>query len=252
MVAMAGVAAPIAAAVALLGIYNFLRFHSFTDFGMHWQLSSLDEHAEPPGEFFQLRYFLVDTYCYLLVSPRWQGGFPFVLPSGSVPRFARGFGLPAGYRVEAIVGLVWSQPILMLAVVGVWLCLGRGGRKNAGGAGDQGRRMGGERVLMRWLMASLCAAGVIGFFPALVFETVTTRYLLDAVPCLTVLAAFGYWGLLAAFERRGRGLVHGVGGVMAVWQSGLGVLFGLVGLYGNFLFYNPGLYQSIKEFFDRW
>jgi hypothetical protein len=244
IMAALGLIAPLVAAVALLGCFNYARFHSFTEFGLRWQLAGRNEHAQSPDDLFRLRYLPINAYCYLLAAPLWLGEFPFVRAPGHLPAFAHLFNLPDGFRIESVVGLIWSQPVFIFAILGLLVLLRR---KPIPPDSDRS-----DHSLKVWLTTSLATAAFLGFAPALVFETVTMRYLLDAVPCLTILAALGYWRVLDSLPPQRRRLANGVVALLLIGQSLLGLLLAITGYYGNFLFYNPSLYQSIKAFFDRW
>jgi len=239
-------AAPLIAVIALLSVYNYARFGDFLETGQRWQLGGRNPNAQSPHDFFHLYYFPIDLYCYLITTPAWLHSFPFVHAIGRTPPFAGSWTLPDGFRIEALVGLPWSQPFLICTIfVGSRLWRRN---KTAEAAVDPPIE---DRHLLPWLIAGFAAAGLIGFAPALVFENVTMRYLLDGVPCFTILAAIGFWSLLGRLSTPPRRTVLAIAGVAVSAQSILAILLALTGYNGNFAYYNPALFQSMKAFFDR-
>ena len=237
---------PLIAVVILLAIYNYARFGDFLETGQRWQLGGRNPNAQSPRDFFHLYYFPIDAYCYLLTTPAWLHSFPLVYAIGKMPSFATRWILPDGFRIEALVGLPWTQPFLICAI----LCSSRLGRIIQSAKTDFDLQLE-DRHLMRWLITTLAAGGLIGFAPALFFENVTMRYLLDGVPCFTILAAVGFWSLLGRLSTTPRRAMLTIVVMVVGAQSILGILLALTGYNGNFAYYNPGLFQAMKGFFDR-
>ena len=218
-----GLAAPILAALALLGWYNEARFHRATEFGIRWQLAASNQHAKPMSGYMSFNNVPANVVCYLFLRPHWMGRFPFIRAPEGRPAVADWMNLPPEFICEAEIGIVWSQPFLLFAVAAM-------------------RRKSGAN----WLMLSLFAAGAFGFLPALMVKGPTMRYLLDAVPCFTILAAIGYWRLLGT--QRGRA-VRRIAIVLVVCQSLLALPLAVSGYSDHFMLHNPALYHEMKSLF---
>jgi hypothetical protein len=164
---------------------------------------------------------------YLITPPYQIATFPWVEATGYPPAIVKAFHLPKTYNFEQTVGLLWSQPFLLLAIAGV--------------AGPMWKK--GQEPLKKWLALSALGAGLLGICGPLTVSGATMRYLLDCVPSLTVLAALGYWQMLEAAEARPRlgREIRAAARLAVAWQSMLGVLLGFTGYYGHFMNFNARL-----------
>jgi hypothetical protein len=240
--ALTGLVLPILAAAALMAWYNLARFHSVTEFGVRYQLAGRNQLELPRSDIFSLRFIIPNLYGYLLAPIYWENTFPYLWASVRNDSFLTGrhswlavhLHMPHYYAFEPLVGLVWSQPFLLLAA---W-ALKR------------------PRPIVRqephspehWITLSLGAAVVLGGFPALVIATSTMRYLLDAVPCCTILAVLGYWRILEHWDQRpilARGVRWIIAGLVLV-QSVLGLLLAVSGYSDNFIVHNPELFLHLR------
>jgi hypothetical protein len=172
---------PILAGGVLLAAYNLARFHSIAEFGLRYQLAGANQHKMAVSEFASLHYVIPNLLNYVLSAPVISQHFHYFY--ASTPRWTAAlFHLSQNYRVEPLVGIVWTQPLLVLALASLpW--------KPADPAAD-------------WLRWSLWTAALLGFAPVLLIRGATMRYLIDVIPSLTILAALGYWQLLDRFENR--------------------------------------------------
>ena len=232
---------PLIAAAILLAWYNFARFHSITEFGLRYQLAERNQHAKPLSEFSSPRYVVFNLYRYLLALPAISTGFPFITAPSGMTRFAENFNLPASFGFESVVGIVWSQPLLLLAPLAAAAPWWKRLRPVAARLSHRSRAI--------WLTLSLTAAVVLGFFPALTIEGSTMRYLLDMIPACTVLAALGMWWIMAlAGPARAKWIAAALA-IFAALQCVMGLLLGLSGYYQHFATFNPKLYHTMASWF---
>jgi hypothetical protein len=96
---------PIASCLFLLGLYNYLRFHSWTDFGLHNILQGLYNAKE--YNFFNLDNIAYNFFYYVLVPPYFTKIFPFIRPE---PHFY--LLPPPNYMLERIIGILPASPLL--------------------------------------------------------------------------------------------------------------------------------------------
>lgn len=68
---------PWVVAVGLLGLYNFVRFESFTEFGARYALVGSTVHVFN-NQLLRANRIGIDLYCYLFFSPVLTGEFPYV------------------------------------------------------------------------------------------------------------------------------------------------------------------------------
>ena len=139
------------------------------------------------------------------------------------------------YTSADLVGLVWSQPFLLFA-------LRNFKRKSAAAEAKPDE-------LKQWLTLSLGAAIPLALAPTLTIFMSTMRYLLDIVPCCTILAALGYWQVLDDLENKPR-LARGVRRLVMVVvfvQCAIGLLLSVESAQHNFSGHNPELFLWIRS-----
>jgi hypothetical protein len=232
---------PLVSGAGLIGWYNFARFHSVSEFGVHDQLTGRNQHSGPASQLFSLRYILPGLIRYLFEPPTWSKVFPFLCNgnSGAMTRFDARLGFPDFYGFDGVVGLVWAQPFLIFSAV----ILVRAARRRA----PLEQAEASDRQLEAWLTAALTTGGVLGFLPALAYSYSAIRYVMDAVPCLSVLAALGVFRILDV--SRSRWPMVGIAALVLV-QSVVGILLAMSGSLESFAAVNPGLYHEIVLFFS--
>jgi hypothetical protein len=233
--------APIACAVVLIGIYNFKRFDSFTNFGFRFQLAGVNQHSGPSSDLFSARFLVPNVFGYLFAPLYAENAFPYLWASvrndsyltGRHSWLAAHLHMPHYYNFEPLVGVVWAQPFLFFG----WRAL----RHNATGV----RRDSIER----WFVWSVFTAAALGLAPALMIFTSTMRYLLDALPCLTILAALGYWRILNSLETHPAAAlrVRWLVGILITIQGVIGILLSFTSNGGNFYLHNPDLFFRIRS-----
>jgi len=143
------------------------------------------------------------------------------------------FHLMNKYRSEPVTGVVWSMPFLLFVLPGF--------------AAVRWFKADPQRRPAKWLTLTVACGGILGIAPALTIHGATMRYLLDAVPCLTVLSAFGYWQarrMLATHPLLLRQLT-GIARLMTIWAVVMGLLMGVSGYYSNLNMFNGKLYQTL-------
>ena len=231
---------PLLAGAVLHAWYDYARFGSVTEFGLHYQLANVNQHALPASELSGARFIVPNAINYLLMPPYLIARFPYViaLRQATVEQAMH----PWQVRAETVTGIVWSQPFFIFifpALAVLW-----------SGSNDPNQK------LKRWLALSLLVGGVLGFGPALTIHDSTMRYLIDAVPCLAVLSAFGYWALIDWLASKPK-LAREAGAaacVFTIWAVPMGLLMGFYGYYAHFPMFNPELYNAIRDWMPtiRW
>jgi hypothetical protein len=227
----AAVVAPLLIGVVLLGWYNHARFHSVAEPGWRYQLSARDQHDVPASSLASWRYVIPDLAFYLFTPPYRIKLFPYVLSFPDWPSWEKMFHLTPAFNFENVVGLAWSQPFLIFAAVAVILPIWK------------------KPPLHQWLILSLCAGAFLGFAPPLTLAGVTMRYLVDIVPCCTVLAAVGYFEAAAKLSGHGRWWreIRSVASLLVLGQCVMGLLLGVTGYYAHFANYSGPVYGTLRR-----
>jgi hypothetical protein len=234
---LAVLAAPVALSLFLLGAYNYARFDAWTEFGTNYQLDNLQysfgfSRFAPNLHAYSLRRFLVSCR------------FPFVnAPFGAIQLMPAWFN-PAttGYfPLEPAVGILIAAPCVLFGAVAI------------GGAGKllwsrEWRTTGftpRERVYVWWVVT--CAVIVLlAGVPTWGMPLSTMRYLADFTSAALLLAVLGFCTLAARNASWPRRTVHVLGGALAAYTVGIGLLFGFTGgYYSSFERHNPALNEQL-------
>jgi Flp pilus assembly protein TadD len=163
--------------VLLIGLglmfYNFLRFDSPFEFGWHYQLAT--GYLPTTAQQFSLHYLWFNFRFYFLEPMRWSGHFPFLqaVPLSSLPSGHFGVWEPYG-------GILSNYPLVWLALAAplVW----------------RGRPVEVVSVL-RWFVAAVFLLFVICALTLCLFFSASSRYEVDFLPALMLLAVMGIFGL---------------------------------------------------------
>jgi hypothetical protein len=164
---------PISAVGAGLAAYNFWRFGSPLQFGHDYQLSGNDVTGTKS---FDPRFFWDNFRLYFLEPLRWHAGFPWVWEPPAPP-LSKGH-LP----IEFSFGTLTTLPILLAAALAPMAWTGiRPGR-------NPPRALAGAWV-------ALVVLFLAGAVPICCYAGATSRYLLDFIPALALLALLGFLGI---------------------------------------------------------
>lgn len=215
---------PVTASVLLLLLYNYVRFDSFTEFGVRYQLNDLKPY--PPGGF---HYVPGGLYYYLLAPPRFDLSFPFVhLP----PPPAYPGPTPSTHDIEPTGGLLATSPIALLAILLPVALRGSAGRT---------RELGP-------VLVGLVAVGAAGLFALSTWSTVSMRYATDFTIYL-VMVGVVTWILLACRGVRllGRRAIAAVGALLILYGAVVGVAISFTGTTDGLRAGNPALFESLDR-----
>lgn len=168
--------------LALCGLavlaFNQLRFGNPLEFGMHYMLGL---YRQDTARHFSLGYLGYNFWIYFLAPVRWSAHFPFV---GAMPPLA----MPAGHgTVEDPFGAVTGMPFLAWALAAplAW----------------QNRPSPERSALGGFILATALIFGGAALLVCLFYGN-TSRYEVDFLPTLALLAAIGVLALERALAGR--------------------------------------------------
>jgi len=156
-----------------LMLYNILRFDSPFEFGWHYQLAA--GYRSNTAQLFSLHYLWFNFRFYFLEPMRWTGHFPF-LQAAPLPPLPSGFCGAEG----PCSGILSNYPL-------VWLAL-------AAPLAWRGRPVEVVSVL-RWFVLAVFWLFVICAFTICLIGYASSRYAVDFLPALMLLATMGILGL---------------------------------------------------------
>jgi hypothetical protein len=168
------------------------------EFGTRYAFTEFDIGAElERGTIFSLRYLIPNTLYYLLAPVRLISRFPYLRPVYyEYPLFTQlltKVGVPAEHRVEDATGLVFAAPALLFAVTYArrWFY----GKVPGVFRKDLPAVQGADRTPADQgsLGLLMLLAGLAGAVPVFLFFYTTTRYEMDFVPLLAIVAVLGMW-----------------------------------------------------------
>jgi len=214
------------------GGYNYMRFGSFTEFGLSYQLTQTNIH-ETLNESFSLAYAPPNLYKLFFNPLERLKTFPYVKATPWIgPGWFKSYDPGIyDYFSENVTGILIGSPFLIFGFLAAF-CR----QKN-----------------IRWITASLAGSTLLIFFTLLLFFYLTMRYLLDLLPALSLLACIGFWQGFDLFKpKRLAGTLFTITGA-ALWAYTIMISF--VICYSSNLhrirIYNPELIQQITWTFNH-
>lgn len=229
------IATPLAAGGFLLGLYNFLRFDSWTEFGTNHQMTTMAYGADRS-------YLLANSFSYLFRPLQTACQFPFLVApwDDQANAFPSWFKMPAGYYLgEPVAGIFRSVPWAWLIVVLLGLALRR----------VLFRRTGEDRD-PAWgfcvFAFSTCALAPSILYIAMWMSSM--RYLYDLSSGVLLLATLGGWTLVR--RAGGRGSLAGAGiaiVLLATVTVFAGISLGYKGYSSHFETHNPDLWSRLLK-----
>ncbi len=224
-------AGPLALCGLLLGLYNYLRFGSVSEFGVRYILSGV---YESRMTHFSTSYLGFNLQNYFLTVPTWSEWFPFIRPR---PWPAGPAGIVPG---DGYFGVLTTLPLTWFALVAPAALWWR--RKNAA-----------EAPLRVWLASVLCVA--VGAAMLLMgFYASATRYQVDFVPALILAGCVGLAATDAMLAKCDRRWLRRMGRCGLVGVALYSAFFGLIlSVQSNdeFRGRNYAHYRDVARWFNR-
>jgi hypothetical protein len=178
---LAAFALPLAIAAVAYASYNYMRFGSLTEFGFRYQLTSYNLYKDL-DKTLSISYAPPNLYKTLLNPLERRESFPYIFPTRwAGPDWLTNYH-PSLYLTftENTTGILISSPFMLLALLSLFK----------------------KRRDLRWHLLALALAA-LGFFITLqTYFFIAMRYLLDALPTLTLLAVLGFWHGFDVFKNK--------------------------------------------------
>ncbi len=214
------VLAPFTVCLVGLGLYNYARFDSWTEFGLRHQIGVL-------GGWFDYRAVAPTLYYLFLAPPVLRIAFPFV--------FAHAAGsawLPDDYFLDPrTTGALAHSPYLLVLLAAPWILAGSSASDPAG---------------LRRRMLTLVVAGIVPpLATGFVFKSATMRFEVDFLPFLVVPALL-LWCLLASRVPRRRWRLRGVATLAFGWSLFAALALSLTGRRDDLRRENPSLFAALE------
>jgi hypothetical protein len=180
---------PLMIVIALLGLFNYLRFDSPLETGVRYQFSIVR-----PGGFFHLRYLPANVYSYFLRPPAFSPRFPFLEETKELPNWLTP---PFGSYFERVVGLPFVTPFCAFALL-IIPAMARAIVKILLSTGLTRTNDDDQDPALTLLLSGLFSLAFVAPLPLLFFFASSSRYLCDGFAGAALLSTLGY---VTAIER---------------------------------------------------
>jgi hypothetical protein len=232
---------PLALGIAALGWYNWARFGSPLETGVGYQLTRIPL-REYQGRLYTPLFVPQNLHNYLLTPPTVRPSFPYFRPTkGSAESVIPAFPLPAHYRPQEIVGLLFMVPFVVFAVATV-------SRQNL----DRGRPAIREESALRWILGALWGSFLSSFILFLLFFWEDVRYFGDFLPPLVLLSIIGFWRLEVSSARWWRrATILLLAGTLFVISVVVSQLLAISVNADDFRQLNPVFWRQLSNLFRR-
>ena len=251
--------APIVLLLGLYGWYNTIRFDSPFETGFRYQFVGINPNDQiARGTLFSLRYLVINAFHYFLTPVRPISNFPYLravyyeypLFAGLLPRL----GVPADYTVEDATGLVLAAPTLLFAMTFARKWLYDEIPRQSGNDSPVIKAAGWTSIDQGPLGALLLLSGLAGVLPVILFYYSTTRYEMDFIPLLAIVAVMGMWRFYEdtrPFPIQSR-LATGAIILIVTAATLVSFLLAVSGAGSNFDDINPSLFSFLVNFLPHW
>lgn len=250
---------PFGLVLGLYGWYNQIRFGSPLETGFRYQFTEFDMSAElERGSLFNARYLVPNTLYYLMAPVRPVSSFPFLRAVYyKYPFFTQllaRFEVPPEHRVEDATGLIFAAPSLLFAWIFARQWLYGAIPRPSGSESRPIKQAGGSITHLASLGSLLLLAGLAGVVPTFLFFYTTTRYEIDFVPLLAIVATLGMWRLYEVTRPYPIQSRLATAAIILILTAGtlVSFLLGVIGAASRFDDLNPGLYSFLVDFLPHW
>jgi hypothetical protein len=195
LIPIAALCLPLGIGAASIGWYNWARFGSITESGLHYQLLT-DGYLRNFKEWviFDLVYIPQNVFNYLLLPFKLTNEFPFMfpLPAYDPPIFSF-YRLPEVYTGQWVTGLLFTTPFILFAFIPPAKLI-----KNQ--RSNKARQK--HELVFAWVIAALSIGYTSAFIPLLTFFWSAMRYQADFMPFLVILSVLGFWQSHKVFDQK--------------------------------------------------
>lgn len=231
--------------------YNYVRFGSFFETGMRYQLTG-DALPEDLSQLFSLRYIIPNTYLSLLQPYQYTPGqFPFFIATTD-NNWTRIISIPENYYfAEQVTGVLCTIPFLWMLIIPIFRLLRAGWHWVKETPNSEVKPS--MHPVPQWMWWMLAGAGFVAFLTNMMFVMTTMRYLADFTPLWVIVTCLGVMQAIesARHSKPIRFLLLGALTVTCLVTI-------VISLFINFTCGdhrmekgNPRLYEKLVELFQR-
>jgi hypothetical protein len=233
---------PLLISLASMAWYNWARFGTPFEFGIHYQLTLTNLNKT---QLFSLTYLPSNLYGYLFYGFDIQNMFPFLAADNPMhPLFLS--NLTPNVLFEQTTGILWTSPFVLFALIPVISLIKDMAQKKPFIQNDS----------LRWVTLSLIGSVALVSGTILLYFFQTMRFLAEITPLLALLSGLGFWqGLLYFKDRQSKFLsAYQVTAILLVLASCvISFLLAILSYrYAHrFETHNPALLNAMIRFFSH-
>ena len=178
---------PLIAGALLICWYSWARFDSPFEFGLRYQITIFNLNKDA-NLVFEPGYFFPNIYTYIFHPFEAISGFPFIQPT-IVANTLKKFNIVTSefYHAGMVTGLLFSAPFLVLGLVHLF-------PKNK--VSKQGNSSDSPSSY-KFILLLLSGSFLLNFSILLFYFYGQTRFLVDSISQITLLAILGYWQIIS-------------------------------------------------------
>lgn len=178
---------PLITGALLIGWYNWARFDSPLEFGLRYQITIFNLNKDA-NLVFEAGYFFPNLYAYIFHPYEIITGFPFIQPT-IVSQTLQKFGMATSefYHAGMITGLLFSAPFLALSFVHL---SSKNKLADVNNSSD-------SRQSYKFILVLFLGSFLLNFSLILFYFYGQTRFLVDSISQITILAILGYWQIIS-------------------------------------------------------
>lgn len=242
--AMLALSVTLGMGLAILGWYNWARFNSVFESGLHYQLVNMDLQKNG-SKLFSPAYVLQNLYVYFLNPLKLGFPFPYISPIKGIRSSIIPFiSLPDIYYTQDSVGILYNFPFVAFALIPAISLFVKRSKAS----------LNEDQFFLRWLIIGLGGSFISAFVGLAIFFWVAERYMLDFMPSLTLLSVIGFLQMDQHLARRPIISIsyRTLGIILIVITIVVSLLLALSINAAGFRSLNPLLWRQLSNVFRNW
>ena len=234
---------PLIAGAIIIGWYNWARFDSPLEFGLRYQITIFNLNKDA-NLVFEPGYFFPNLYTYIFHPYEIITGFPFIQPT-IVSNTLKKFGIVTSgfYHAGTVTGLLFSTPFLALGFVHLF-------SKNK--IADEKNSFHYPQPY-KFILLLFGGSFLLNFSIILFYFYGQTRFLVDVISQITLLAIIGYWQIISRKLRLNSiqlKILFGLANFLLILTICTSMLLAFSSETSRFETLSPQFFERINEFLN--
>lgn len=195
---------PFIVCLFLIGLYNYLRFNDFTEFGFKYQTGDLNVQRISPLD---LDGFASNLYMYFFLPPSFNLDFPFFRPT-----FPNMTSIHKKFYVQPVFGILYGVPFLWLPLLGLLLLKLTGPTS--------------KNTLPKFELVLIASSALINLLPNLVYSGCAIRFVIEFLNPILLFAIVLWFYLYLLLMQKLKHLLIILTMTLSIISSVIGMSFG--------------------------